>query len=66
MTEVEIKAAIYFAADGDDLRVVYNIPGEAAMIPVPTPTVGHAIVRSLRNLQRNRAGMEAKAHERQQ
>ena len=30
MTEAEIKAAIYFAANGDDLRVIYNIPGEAA------------------------------------
>ncbi len=61
MTEAEIKAAIYFTANGDDLRVIYNIPGEAAVIPVPTSTVSHAIVRALRNLQRNRAGMEARS-----
>jgi hypothetical protein len=34
------------------LRVIYNIPGEAAEIAVPTPTVGHVIVRALRNLHR--------------
>jgi hypothetical protein len=55
LTEAEIKAAIYFNATGADLRVIYNIPGEAAEIPVPTPAVGHVIVLALRNLQRNRA-----------
>jgi hypothetical protein len=55
LTDAEIKAAIYFSTTGDDLRVIYNIPGEAAEFAVPTPTVGHVIVRALRTLHRNRA-----------
>jgi hypothetical protein len=47
------------------LIVIYNIPSEAAEFPVPTPTVGHIIIRALRNMQRTgRYG--GQVHERQQ
>jgi hypothetical protein len=60
-TEREIKAAIYLAGTGDNLRVVHNIPNEICEILVPNAKIGNAIVRALRNLQRNAAGRGGKA-----
>ena len=60
-TEREIKAAIYLVGTGDNLRVVHNIPDEICEISVPSARIGNAIVRALRNLQRNAAGRGGKA-----
>jgi hypothetical protein len=60
VTEHEIKAAIYLAGSVGNFHVVHNIPDETCEIPVPNARMGNAIVRALRNLQRNAAGRGAK------
>lgn len=60
-TEREIKAAIYLAGAGGNLRVVHDIAGERCEIAVPNAPIGNAIVRALRNRQRNAAGRGGKA-----
>ena len=60
MTEREIKAAIYLTGIGRDPRVVHNVRDETCEIPELSTKIGNAIVRALRNLQRNAAGRGSK------